>query len=82
MIQGKDILNMFGIDDIIDLPEAVMRLIEGDSEKRTEVYKEMLRLADFDLSYDWFQQIYEDELSQRRQKKAGLHSKQHRCHCC
>ena len=69
MIQGKDILNMFGIDDIIDLPEAVMRLIEGDSEKRTEVYKEMLELADFDLSYDWFQQIYEDELSQRRQKK-------------
>ena len=69
MIQGKDILNLFGIDDIIDLPEAVMRLIEGDSEKRTEVYKEMLKLADFDLSYDWFQQIYEDELSQRRQKK-------------
>lgn len=69
MIQGKDILNMFGIEDVIDLPEAVMRLIEGDSEKRTEVYKEMLKLADFDLSYDWFQQIYEDELSQRRQKK-------------
>lgn len=69
MIQGKDILNLFGIDDIIDLPEAVMRLIEGDSEKRTEVYKEMLKLANYDLSYDWFQQIYEDELSQRRQKK-------------
>lgn len=69
MIQGKDILNLFAIDDIIDLPEAVMRLIEGDSEKRTEVYKEMLKLANYDLSYDWFQQIYEDELSQRRQKK-------------
>ena len=62
-------MNLFGIDDIIDLPEAVMRLIEGDSEKRTEVYKEMLKLANFDLSYDWFQEIYEDELSQRRQKK-------------
>ena len=65
----EDLFSVFKIDDLKDLPVAVMALIEGDREKRDEVYKELIRLNDYDLSHDWFQQLYESELSERKQKK-------------
>lgn len=41
----------------------------GPQEVRDEVYKELLKLNNYDMSYDWFQQVYEAELSQRKEKK-------------
>lgn len=66
----KDILfSLFGIEDLRDLPEAVMNLLQGDIERRDEVYKELIRANNNDMSYDWFQDVYESELSERKQKK-------------
>ena len=66
----KDILlRLFGIEDLRDLPEAVMNLLQGDIERRNEVYKELIRINNNDMSYDWFQDVYESELSERKQKK-------------
>lgn len=61
--------SLFGIEDLKDLPVAVMNLIEGDIDARNDVYRELIRLNNNDMSYDWFQEIYETELSERKQKK-------------
>lgn len=65
----EELFSVFRIEDLKDLPGAVMKLIEGDREKRDEVYRELIRLNDYDLSHDWFQPLYESELSERKQKK-------------
>lgn len=63
------LFSLFGIEDLRDLPNAVMSLLQGDIEVRNEVYKELIRNNNMDMSYDWFQEIYENELSERKQKK-------------
>lgn len=63
------LFSLFGIEDLRDLPNAVMSLLQGDIEVRNEVYKELIRNNNMDMSYDWFQEIYESELSERNQKK-------------
>lgn len=66
----KEILfSLFGIEDLRDFPNAVMNLLQGDIEVRNEVYKELIRNNNMDMSYDWFQEFYEGELSERKQKK-------------
>lgn len=61
-------LRFFGIYDLMELPMAAMRLLEIPLAQRDKRYRELLRLNGYDMSYDWFQLIYEQELAQRRQK--------------
>lgn len=68
-ISLKDVFRVFEIEDLQDFPTAVHRLLEKEIAERNQVYCELLELNGFDLSYDWFQNIYEDELAQRGQKK-------------
>lgn len=65
----EDLYRIFGITDIIRLPEAVMSVLMGDREERNRIYGELLKANDFDLSHDWFQTIYEAEFAERKQKK-------------
>lgn len=65
----EDLFILFGIEDLKDLPNAVINLLEEDIDARNEVYKELIRKNNGDMSYDWFQEIYEIELSERKQKK-------------
>lgn len=65
----KDLFDLFKIEDLKDLPQAVMLLLEGNKEERDEVYKRMIAMNNYDLSYDWFQPLYESELAERHQKK-------------
>lgn len=65
----NDLFVIFSIDDLKDLPQAVTNLLEGDRSIRDEVYKKLIQLNENDLSYDWFQSVYEQELSERKQKK-------------
>jgi hypothetical protein len=65
----KQIFELFAIEDIIALPDAIMRLLEGDIALRDEVYIKLLEMNNNDLSHDWFQEIYETELAQRNQRK-------------
>lgn len=65
----KDLFNIFKIEDMKDLPDAIMGVLNGDIRERDNVYKELLRLNNYDMSFDWFQDVYENELSERKQKK-------------
>lgn len=60
---------LFHIEDLKDLPDAIMKILSGDINKRDEVYRDLLRLNNYDVSYDWFQNMYEEELAERGQKK-------------
>lgn len=69
-IMDENILfDLLGITDIMDLPSAVSRLLFSDKEKRDAVYRRLIELNDYDMSYDWFQTIYEKEMAQRKKNK-------------
>lgn len=65
----EELFNLIGVDDIINVPDKIMDIITGDIRVRNDLYKEFIRLNNYDMSHDWFQQIYESELSERKQKK-------------
>lgn len=65
----NDLLELFRIDDILDLPNAIVDLISGDIEYRDSIYRKLIILNNNDLSNDWFQGIYEEEFAQRNQDK-------------
>lgn len=68
-MKKSDIFSIFSINDILDLPGAIAKVISDDINVRDNIYLELLRINNHDMSYDWFQAIYEEELSQRGQKK-------------
>lgn len=70
------LLSLFEIEDLKDLPEAINALLFGDKNRRDGIYKELLRLNDYDFSYDWFQNIYEEELAQRKVAKQDFTPKE------
>lgn len=45
-----------------------MEIITGPIELRNEVYRGLLRVNHYDVSRDWFQSIYEAELSEGKRK--------------
>ncbi|HLP03868.1 MAG TPA: N-6 DNA methylase [Paludibacter sp.] len=63
----KQVFEIFNIEDTNDLSNAVMNVLF--SEKRDEIYNALLEANNHDMSHDWFQLIYEDELAQRGQNK-------------
>jgi len=65
----KTILEIFGTDDFIRLPDKVMEVVLGDLQARNRIYAELIQLMHGDMSRDWFQKLYEAELSQRRDMK-------------
>ena len=65
----KNIKHVFGIDDINNLPNAIMKILHGNIEQRDNIYQQLLIINDYNLSYDWFQNLYEEELAQRNQNK-------------
>lgn len=62
----EQVLRLFRIDDLRHLPEAIMSLLEGDIEKRDRTYRELIELNNYDMSFDWFSDIYETDLAQRK----------------
>lgn len=59
---------IFRIRDIQNLPHAALEIVLGDPDRRHEVYRELLKANDYDMSYDWFQIIYESEMSEGKRK--------------
>lgn len=64
----KDCLEIFNISDILDLPRAVMNVVTSPPEIRDEVYRKLLKTNSYDLSYDWFQEVFEAEMSEGKRK--------------
>lgn len=67
-MKRDDCLNFFGIQDLMELPNAVWKLLGLPLDDRNLRYKELLRLNDYRVDVDWFQEIYEEELAQRKQR--------------
>ena len=67
-MKKEEVFSLFKIEDLNELPNAVMRIIEGDIRERNIIYHELMRMNGYDMSYDWFQELYENELSERKQK--------------
>lgn len=65
----QDLFRIFGITDLMDLPKAVDSVLFGDIARRDEIYHQLLELNAYDLSYDWFQRLYEQEMAQRKKNK-------------
>lgn len=68
-IDTKILFELLGITDIMAMPDALMKIITGDRVIRDSLYRELLEMNGYDLSRDWFQALYEEELAQRRQNK-------------
>lgn len=60
--------DIFGISDITFLPVAAMKIVESPAEERAVIYRKLLEANNYDVSRDWFQQIYESELSEGKRK--------------
>lgn len=54
-----DLFKVFLINDLMDLPNAVTKILDMNLEDRNKIYRELIRLNDNRLSYDWFQEVYE-----------------------
>ena len=59
-------MKFFGVDDIMNLPMAVEAVIQRPLDERNEIYREFLQLNNYDMGRDWFQRVYEEEFSQRK----------------
>ena len=68
-MKKQELFNLIGIEDISKLSDRIMEIIMGDTEYRDYIYTELIKINNYDMSYDWFQEIYENELSERKQKK-------------
>lgn len=68
-MKKDQVKSIFQIEDILELPNAVTKVLDGDVVHRNELYKELIRINNYDLSFDWFQSIYEAEFAQRNQDK-------------
>lgn len=71
-MKKQELFNLIGIDDISKLSDRIMEIIMGDTEYRDYIYTELIKINNYDMSYDWFQEIYENELSERKQKKQNF----------
>lgn len=69
-------LKFFDIKDLMCLPDAVWKLINSPIKERNEKYKELIKLNNYDMGTEWFQPIYESELSERKQKKQDFTPKE------
>ena len=65
----KELLNVFNITDVMDLPSAVNDLLFADRETRYAIYHRLIAIHNYDMSYDWFQRLYEQEFAQRKKQK-------------
>lgn len=64
----QECLKIFGIRDVQDLPRAALEVVLGEEERRHDVYRELLRVNNYDVGQDWFQEIYEAEMSEGKRK--------------
>ena len=76
MMTKEDCRKFFDIKDLMYLPDAVWKLLNSPTKERNEKYKELIELNNYDMGIEWFQPIYEAELSERKQKKQDFTPKE------
>jgi len=68
-MKKEELFDLLHIEDLMDLPDAIMKILEGDIDVRNNIYNRLLEISYFDMSIDWFQKLYEEELAQRSKNK-------------
>ena len=68
MTDPRNLLSFFGVGDSMDLPNAVMRVVLSPLPERDTVYRNFLAEFGHDAGRDWFRELYEAELAERKQK--------------
>lgn len=64
----QECCEIFGIRDIINLPIAANEVLFGSAERRHSIYRQLLAANNYEVDKDWFQPIYEGELSEGKRK--------------
>lgn len=67
MITLEDVNTILGVSESYKQPERLMQCLLDD-DKRIKMFREFLEL-ETDMSYEWFQKIFENEHADRKQKK-------------
>ena len=60
-MNDKALYELFGARAIMDLPAAVYKTLFADIKERDEIYRRLSELYNYDIKYDWFQELYEIE---------------------
>lgn len=68
-MKKEDLLSLFKVEDIRLLPEAILPVVLSNGAGRDDIYRTLLEMNGHDVSQDWFQDIYEAEQSDRKDKK-------------
>lgn len=64
----RKVNDLLGIEESYKAPEKMLELI-SNNETRKELFFEFLKAFNHDLSYEWFNDYFEDEHADRRNKK-------------
>ena len=54
-MNDKALYELFGAREIMDLPAAVYNILFADIKERDEIYRRLLEMYNYDITYDWFQ---------------------------
>lgn len=65
----KELIRIFDAVDMLDLPEKMLPIVLSNSEQRNDIYRKLLYINNYDVSKDWFQDIFEQRMSERKDKK-------------
>lgn len=59
---------LIGVEESYKAPEKIMEII-SDKDRASEIFKKFLAEFDYDLSYEWFNEYFEDEHADRKNRK-------------
>ena len=71
MLTNDQINQILGVNDSYKQPAKLLKLML-DEKTRVETFKKFFEL-ETDMSFEWFQEAYEIEHAERKDKKQDLH---------
>lgn len=61
--------NILGIKDSYKAPDRIMEILYGDIEERNEIFNQFLELFNYDVSFDWLHEYFQEEHAERKSRK-------------
>lgn len=63
------IQELLGVSDMYDAPAKIMDILLRDEQRRDDIFRQFIKHFNGDLSWDYFGELYESELSEHKNKK-------------
>lgn len=60
---------ILGIKDSYKAPDRIMDILYGDINERNDIFEKFLELYEYDVSWDWFHEYFQDEHAERKSKQ-------------